>query len=433
MGLGARTCTPQRLRFVFATTLAVPLASWGCRGVGGGSDLQETTPSPQASAEPAPLAAGPAGAGPGLQAMRGDQSLPPDVVPRDVVPPGVRDVPSTLTGYTLTASLHVGDVPPPPAKAQEMNGVAVEAARRRSELRWTADFVPARLRVALAGAFLLPEGTELRARADRYGHVVVWPDGRSYRPMPPGSLRALLGERRFDVAPLSRADLSVPLPLGDGAKRFGLRVRRVDVVTRAARGTFDIAHAPEAGEGGALLCRLLLDLVNGPPSVPLCGDGDVPVHVELRWASRGSLTFDAQSLTRRTDLPPTILATPPATAAFVDGPWPPPLPEVMLPPGELASFRASPVDVPPPPPSLAGEAGAGMLLINTTDLLRTVWVDGVPVAWVGPGGRLRVPGLVRGRYALQWRTFLGDAVEPVTTVTVPGVSTYGVTDAGAPP
>ena len=54
-----------------------------------------------------------------------------------------------------------------------------------------------------------------------------------------------------------------------------------------------------------------------------------------------------------------------------------------------------------------------------------LWVDAVPVAWVSPGERLLLPGLVRGRYAVQWRTVLGDAWDPGGVVTCPGLSEAG--------
>jgi len=57
----------------------------------------------------------------------------------------------------------------------------------------------ARLRIVLtSGVFSLPEGTELRLRGDRIGAVIVWPDGRSYRPLLPGTLPTLFAERRGD-------------------------------------------------------------------------------------------------------------------------------------------------------------------------------------------------------------------------------------------
>jgi hypothetical protein len=73
----------------------------------------------------------------------------------------------------------------------------------------------------------------------------------------------------------------------------------------------------------------------------------------------------------------------------------------------------------------------GVLLVNATDELRVVWIDGVPIGWVGPGARLAVAGLLRGRYTLEWRTFLGDVVGAAEQLAVPGASKIGDIDAGA--
>jgi len=44
-----------------------------------------------------------------------------------------------------------------------------------------------------------------------------------------------------------------------------------------------------------------------------------------------------------------------------------------------------------------------------------------------------VIGLPRGRYVIQWRTFLGEKVEPPQTVEIPARLIHGGTpDAGAP-
>jgi hypothetical protein len=100
---------------------------------------------------------------------------------------------------------------------------------------------------------------------------------------------------------------------------------------------------------------------------------------------------------------------------------------------ELAAFRTAPVDLPPSsgPPGHPTPEG-GLALSNATDELRVVWVDGVPVAWVGPGERMLLPGLLRGRYAVQWRTVLGDAWDPGSLVTSPGTSEIGAARAAGP-
>jgi hypothetical protein len=92
----------------------------------------------------------------------------------------------------------------------------------------------------------------------------------------------------------------------------------------------------------------------------------------------------------------------------------------------MLNLRSAPLDLPlaqrdaqaPPPPS-------GLVLVNQSDELRVVWVDGVAAAWVAPGARLPLPALMRGRYAVQWRTFLGDAWDPPEVAIAPGESESG--------
>jgi hypothetical protein len=71
------------------------------------------------------------------------------------------------------------------------------------------------------------------------------------------------------------------------------------------------------------------------------------------------------------------------------------------------------------------------LLHNATDVARYLFLDGVPVAWVDPNRDQLVLGPPRGRYQLQWRTFLGEAGDPPMTVDLPArVSIGGGADAG---
>jgi hypothetical protein len=422
--------------------LPAAAAAAGCKAAP--VDPLDAATSPQAQAEPAPLAAVPAtqssvettpaaGAGPPPEPLRGDTELPADT-PHELVrelvrEPGrdaglkevVRDA-KELAGYELTAVVHTGEGPPAP-KVPEVNSAGIEAAKRKTEAHLTIDASQTRARLVLSGGFVLPPGTQLRARVDRYGHLVVWPGEDTYRIAEPGALRALVGERRLDVAPLSPARVASP---GEGARRLNLRTRRVDVTTRAASATFELATLREAGDGGVLVCRLLLDLMSAPPSTPACEADEVPLHAELRWETRGSLVLDVTSIARRTDLPPQEMAAPPPTSRFVRDPPPLPPGEALLSKADLAALRSGPADVPPaprdagvPPPE------AGLLLVNASDELRVAWIDGVAAAWVAPGGRELLASLLRGRYTLQWRTALGDAWTDARTVDVPGASEIG--------
>ncbi len=413
-----------------------------CRGAA--VDPPDAAASPQASAEPAPLAnvataAGTttattsgADSGPPPEPLRGDRALTADAPHETVRELGTKDPRGSdskeLGGYVMQAVLHAGDGPPAP-KGPEVNTNAIEAARRKLEARIAIEASQTRARFVLSGGFVVPQGTELRARVDRYGHLVFLPGEDSYRVAEEGALRALFGERRLDVAPLSAAEVTTP---GEGARRLNLRTRRVDVSTRAAKATLELAAFRAAGDGGALVCRMLRDLVGAPPATVACGNDEIPLHADLRWTTEGALVFDVTSIARRVDLPVQELATPPSTATFVAEPLPISPGDVLLPKGELTAFRNGAIEVPlvsardaqAPPPA------EGLVLVNASDELRVAWLDGAPVAWVAPGARVPLTALLHGRYALQWRTFLGDAWDPPEQATVPGQSVTGKEAAG---
>jgi hypothetical protein len=385
-----------------------------CRVTTSTSDVPDARESPQASAQPAALATLPTAAsaaspsvegGPPPAPLRPDEALIADTLPRD------------SPGYTLSAAFRNVEVLGP-VRGPEVNPVGLDAARRATEQRLAIDISPARMRVALGGhGFVLAPDTEVRARSDRYGHIVVWPGATAYRPLAPGSLRALLGERRLDVAPLSAAEMA---PHDDGGRRIGIRMRKVDVTTRAARVAFEIGRLEGAGEGGVLLCRFLLDLVSAPPSTALCGPDELPVRAEIKWTNKGGIVFELTGYLRRTDVPATSLLVPPQTASYVAAAPPVGAFAPMLSTAELGALRLADVDVP--------TTGDALVLVNATLQLRVLYLDGVPVAWVSPSGRGELHGLRRGRYVAQWRTFLGDSVETPTTQLVPGLAQVGAMD-----
>jgi len=404
-----------------------------CRGSQGDPPAVEpdAQTSPQANAVPAPLASEPQSgttsttaqldAGPPPVPMRGDEALSADVPQREV-----KDAQAPV--YTMQVALRPID-PPVPPKAPEIGVVTVEGARKRLDPRLTIDMSPTRVRVQIAsGAWLLTEGWQLRSRADRYGYVLVSPDETTYRVLAPGALRALIGERRLDVAPVATAEITLN---GDGARRLGMKTRRVDVSSRSAKATFEIAHVEGLGEAGPMLGRALLDLMSAPPSTPLVATDELPLHAELRWTTRGGLVYDAISLAKRADLALAALAVPPTSAAFFSDPLPNQPSGTFLTQGELTGLHTTPVEV-GPTPLPPGDAHATLTLGNTTDQLRVAWVDGVPAAWVLPRGRVALVGLMRGRYQLEWRTFLGDAAEPPIMVTAPGANELGAAEGGAP-
>lgn len=357
--------------------------------------------------------------------MRGDERLSADSLRERERPPGERTPDGGRerepVGYTLSAAFRPADVPAP-LRAPEVNQPGLDAARKKTELRIAVDMNASRLRMVLEGdGWVLPSETELRARSDRYGHIVVWPGATKYRPLPPGTMRALLGERRWDVAPISTAEV-VPAP--EVGKRISIKTRKVEVSTRAAKATFEIGKLESLGEGGVLLCRFLLDLMNAPPQTALCAPDELPMRAELRWTGHGSLAFEVTGVLKKTDLGTTTLLVPPANAELSTDPLPLGA-HVLLTAPELAALRTGPIDLVPPPP------GEALLVQNGTVQLRMLYLDGVPVAWIAPSQRETIMGLQRGRYVAQWRSFLGDVLDPPVTVTSPGTTSIGVADAGA--
>ncbi len=390
----------------------------GCK-VGNAQEVGDAQqPSPQASAQPAPIAtplvasanASPEG-GPLPTPMRGDVALDAEGMGKD------------LAGYSVAIVVRLPDAPAVPA-GPPINGPAIDALRKQNEPRFTIDLTTNRMRMQLSSlGFLLARDSELRARSDRYGHLFFAPDLATYRVLAPGSLRALFGERRPDVSPLSPAEVST---LGDGARRLGYHTRRAEVQSRAGKGVFEIIKLQDLGDGGALVVRALLDLMNAAPQTSVVGPDELPVHAELQWPARGAIFFDVTSITKRTDLSAAALAVPPPTATFTTGPLAPVVGELRVDPKDLAGLHTGVTDL---GPQAASVTTGSLTLVNVHDTPRFAWIDGAPVAWVAPEGRIELPPVSRGRYQLEWRSFLDDAADPAKTVTVPALP--GARDAGA--
>jgi hypothetical protein len=420
-----------------ATLVPTLLLSLACRAAPT-TEPPDPSASPQAKAEPAPIAspptASPSATPPATSAsagtayvrapspLRPDEPPPPDTLPREPAHEGAKE-PLPPQVYTLRLALRSSDVAPPP-KGIDLSPPGLDAARRLTEPALAIDLTPGHARVVLRTGFVLADGTELLTRADRFGYIVLAPDGGSYRVGASGSLRAILGEGLFDVAPSSLAEVAAR---GEGARRLGRATRRIEVTTRAAKGSFELARMPELGDSGVLVCRMLLDLMSAGPTTPVCVDGDVPLHVELRWSQararaevRGSVsgvsTFDAIDMVRRTDVLPASFLTPPPSATFVRTGSAVTGSRLFLARADLAALRMG-----GEPPAHVAEGAAVLSLHNSTDELRYVWLDGVPLAWVAPGGRLDVAGMPHARASIQWRTFLGDAIDPAHTVALPAM------------
>ncbi len=350
--------------------------------------------------------------------------LPATPLPADT-PVSQKD---TAPGLTLDAAFRWRDVPAPP-RAPEVSADGLREAQKITALTLKIDLAEAgRMRAELTGAaFPLPAHSELCARSDHYGNILVWPKAEGYRVIPPGALRTLLGERRIDVTPLSGGALKAQ---GDG-RRLGVTVRKVEITSSVAVTRLEIAKAPEAGEGGALLCRALVELGGVDPRTPACQPGEVPLAASYAWREGGGIAFEVTARTKRTDLSTSALLVPQPGLAFIPAGLPGVPHGVFLPREALAALRTGPIPLSPSLPH--GAPGEGLAAVNHSDRLMFVLLNGVPVAAVPAFGEAIVPGPVRGRYLAQWRTFLGEIVGPPQPIEVPARLVYGgATDAGVP-
>jgi hypothetical protein len=388
-----------------------------------GDNPENPSPSPNASILPAPLA-------PATQPLPETLRVPTVAVPLRLDQPLDADSFTTreLPGVTLEGEWHFTDLPGPP-KAVEVNLPGIENARKLTALRWTVDISSAgRLRVSFQSrAFPLGSGAELRSRSDGYGHVLVWPSGQEYRVLPAGAVRTLLGERRTDAIPLVQPEVAGP---AEGPRRAGYPTQRLEMATRTGRLAMEQARIAAAGEGAILFCRLLSEIIAVDPAAAPCVSDEIPVRAQYTWPNGNSLIFEVSHIADKVEIPSGQLMVPPHGATYVPNGLPRDATGLLLTRDELFAFRTKPIDT--GPSKVVGAPTEGLFAVNPTELLRYLFVDGVPVAWVAPNREQKVIGPPRGRYVVQWRTFLGDAIEPPKTVEVPARISFGIsTDGGA--
>ena len=189
---------------------------------------------------------------------------------------------------------------------------------------------------------------------------------------------------------------------------------------------------PEAGEGGALLCRAFVEVLGVDPKSSACQPGEIPLFAAWSWQEGGGISWEATAITKRTDFLPGDFVLPPAGAQFAPAGLPIAPGGVFLSREELAAFRSGPVNDLPAPTD-PGVPGEGFIAANQTDMLLYLLIDGAPVALVPPLSERYVIGPQRGRYVVQWRTFLGEKVLEPEQVEMPArISIGGTPDAGAP-
>jgi hypothetical protein len=403
----------------FAGGILWSVAALGCESRAVPADAGLSEPSPNASILPAPLAASPetnrAQADAGLPSDAGlDAELPAPSAAREDSP--LSDDGEELhdtSGVKLKGRFRWPDVVLP-ARLPETNSEALE--RARSSATFDVEVVCAaagRLRVGLSSSrFVLPTGSELRARTVSYGHVLVWPDAGRYVTVQPGALRALLNERRADVIPLTHA---TGTPRG-ASQALGFPAERVALATPLGHVELEQAEVAAAGAGGPLLCRLLLELAGVHPDSAACRAELVPVRAEYSWSEGARLVFETSALERVPAFEASSLKVPPEHAEHRIGEVPTPSSSLLTERNLLRSIRLKPALVRP-----AKDAPKdGLLLVNADDLLRYALVDGWPVARLEARGGGLLLDLLPGTYSISVRTFLGDEATPPIVTSAPG-------------
>lgn len=379
-----------------------------------------TEPSPNASILPAPLASD-------VETRRGaqarvaagdlDAGLPvasasPRVLREDIQLPSDPQRPET--GVRLTARFSWLDLPPFP-RLPETNADAEHRLRESLAFLMTLELSPqGRLRgVFDSDVFALPRGTELRARLEYLGHVLLWGAGHQYTLLPAGTLRAVLVEHRADAAPLVEPRIT---QVGYG-RVLGIPTERTELTTPLGRLLLDQAAVPGAGPSGVLVCRLLGELITAEPTHNGCSRTRLPLRAELFSAGGGHLLFEVQKLEKEQPLEEASLTTTPAGAALVKGQLPAGGPTVLLAKAKLAELRTRPAPRDEKPDPLAPKTG--LTLLNRGESLRYVLLDGVPIARVPARSEVHVDGLLPGKYGLVTLDFVGDDSTPLRIVALP--------------
>jgi hypothetical protein len=349
---------------------------------------------------------------------REDEPLPDDAL-------GARET----AGATLSAQFVWFDVPGPPP-VPELDPIALRNLAQRTALKVGIDLLLAgRMRVAFASAgFPVPERTELRSRRDALGHVLLWPDGESYRVLPPGTLLALLGEGRADRMALVAAQ---PQTQSNGSwlKLTTVRSRLTGPLAELLLEQSEIAGI---SSGGELLCRMLVELAGIQPAAAGCEPELVPVRAEYQWRQGGRFGFQVLSITRRYDMALDRLLVPPTGCVFRPHEYPRRSAAQTV--GEELLRRLRSKDAPAPSGVRPGAPAQGLVASNHSPLLLALLVDGIPVAWIPPSAEVALPSLRTGRYAVAWRDFWGTRTHSLGVLQLPGHAVEGaVGDAGAPP
>ncbi len=300
---------------------------------------------------------------------------------------------------------------------------------------------PARMRWVLEGrAFPFPDKTEIRARADRIGHLILWPNGRSYRIAPTGSLHALFADRRVDRMPFVEAD---KVEKGVGT-RLGKPTTRLVFTTPVGKGTMEFVEESDLPFASEMLCAAFLEILRVKPTKELCPRFHLPVHFEVEWPNGETVVFSVLSWGAAGSFELNDFRMPPELPIHKPGELPPfedyfldeatrssllPLTKdkaAPAPPALPASPGNQPSPAPGTPPSAPppGPPKNQVVLQNKLSRPLVVFLNKVPYAWLTPGAVKEIY-LTSPDLRVAARDFLGEMVFAERTLLAPAQLHFG--------
>lgn len=402
-----------------AMTLGTP-ALVGCDASSEeGQQPEAREPSPNATITPSPLVVGgalvaktaksPVAPGkPGTKRTASEILEPP--VPFSIQQSPSADVatPKQLTQISMSGRLVWPAYPnanrPPTTPNKSLDSTPTIQRRFHVELRGHG-----RMQVTFhSTTFPFASETSVASRIENYGHLLIWPDERSHRVLPIGSLRSLFGEGRPDVTPVVHLDPE-PRPAGEAFER---KTRAWTFETSRGKLVLQQSEVGEAEFGGVLMCRFLLEWLSVAPTSSACDVNLLPVRAELESGRGAKLVWETTELEVKTESPITSLPLPPRGSQFRKYG----LPEAgeVTSEGERSSLRKS------------GRTGT-LTVHNPTQRLGWLLLDGTPVARIAPNGSATVFGVSQGTYHARLVDFFG-----AETVSQPGLIVDETATLGAP-
>ena len=177
-------------------------------------------------------------------------------------------------------------------------------------------------------------------------------------------------------------------------------------------------RSPASAGAGALLCRMLVELLAVAPESKACRADAVPLRAEYIWSTGARFEFEITKLAKRPEQQPSeALLVPPTGAGVRPGELPGPPFVALLDERDLADLHTR--ALPPPTKPDPAAPKLGLVFQNHGDGPRYLLVDGVPVVWLRADAEWLLSGLKSGRYTVQARDFFGAETTPPRVVELP--------------